>query len=181
MYNPGQMSPDNKNPKDPSRQPAAPPIGMDDFDAAVDAFAPFEGELTTQETAVVSIADVLKMASAPAAAASAAFAGAAIEQLPPEIAAVLEFKNGPATVRLNKTVTVIGRAEGVADVVLPDDGRVSRQHAAVVWADGAFYLEDLQSSNGTFLRGERVHRTALAWLDEFQVGTYKGRLRQLKK
>jgi pSer/pThr/pTyr-binding forkhead associated (FHA) protein len=177
------MSPDDKKAKTPSSQPSAQSAAFDDFDAAVDALSPFEGEAESKETKVVSIADVLKAANTQAAApasAIAAFAGATIEQLPAQVMAVLEFKNGPAPVRLNKTVTVIGRAEGVADVVVADDGCVSRQHAAVVWADGAFYLEDLQSSNGTFLRGERIHRAPLAYLDEFEVGTYKARLRQLQ-
>jgi hypothetical protein len=41
------------------------------------------------------------------------------------------------------------------------DGRVSRHHARIV-ADGAgFVIEDLQSSNGTFVDGEQVQRAQL--------------------
>lgn len=36
-------------------------------------------------------------------------------------------------------------------VSLPDDPDVSRQHARVTWRDGAWWLEDAGSSNGTFL------------------------------
>ncbi len=53
----------------------------------------------------------------------------------------------------------LGRAED-NDIVLPDR-RVSRYHARVV-ADGArFRIEDLQSSNGTYLDGRPVANDAL--------------------
>jgi pSer/pThr/pTyr-binding forkhead associated (FHA) protein len=51
------------------------------------------------------------------------------------------------------TETVIGR--DAADVVL-DDAQVSRRHAIIRWVDGELQLEDLQSTNGTWLNGARV-------------------------
>jgi uncharacterized RDD family membrane protein YckC len=39
-----------------------------------------------------------------------------------------------------------------------DDDSVSRVHAAFVWLDGAALVEDLGSSNGTFVNGERIRR-----------------------
>jgi pSer/pThr/pTyr-binding forkhead associated (FHA) protein len=49
----------------------------------------------------------------------------------------------------------IGRERG--DVNFPDDGYVSGVHARISVRDGKFYLQDLGSSNGTFvkIRGER--------------------------
>ncbi len=48
--------------------------------------------------------------------------------------------------------TVIGRHPG-CDIVL-DDASVSRQHAAVTVADGAAFIEDLRSRNGTSVNGQ---------------------------
>ena len=51
---------------------------------------------------------------------------------------------------------MLGRERG--DITFPEDGYVSGTHARVSMRDGRFYLADLNSSNGTFLRvrGERV-------------------------
>lgn len=170
----------NRNPLPPPTRSAEPLLGSDADLDELDALQPFEGEAPAQETCVVSLSDITKQAAV-AAPPTGSFAGAQIEPLPAEVSVVLEFRAGPAPTRLAKTVTVIGRAEGVADVVVPDDGRVSRQHAAVVWSEGAFFLEDMESSNGTFLRGERIKRVRLDYLDEFKLGTYVARLRQLVK
>jgi hypothetical protein len=41
------------------------------------------------------------------------------------------------------------------------DGRVSRHHARIVAEGGGFAIEDLQSSNGTFVDGAQVQRARL--------------------
>jgi hypothetical protein len=41
------------------------------------------------------------------------------------------------------------------DVVLAS-GNVSREHAVLLWRSGAWWIEDLDSRNGTFLDGRRV-------------------------
>ena len=53
----------------------------------------------------------------------------------------------------------IGRADD-NDVTIPD-GRASRHHARIVADGDGFAIEDLQSSNGTFVDGERVGRARL--------------------
>jgi pSer/pThr/pTyr-binding forkhead associated (FHA) protein len=50
--------------------------------------------------------------------------------------------------------SVIGRDEGLA-VALPLE-EVSRRHARIVWDGKHHWLEDLQSTNGTFLNGRRL-------------------------
>jgi pSer/pThr/pTyr-binding forkhead associated (FHA) protein len=45
---------------------------------------------------------------------------------------------------------VLGREEG--DIVYRDDEFLSRRHAALKWQGGQCMLEDLKSSNGTFIR-----------------------------
>jgi pSer/pThr/pTyr-binding forkhead associated (FHA) protein len=51
---------------------------------------------------------------------------------------------------------ILGRERG--DILFPEDGYVSGQHARVALRDGRYWLADLNSSNGTFLRvrGERA-------------------------
>jgi len=65
---------------------------------------------------------------------------------------------------------VIGREQASSDLVLDDPG-VSRRHAAVRALGGAITIEDLGSSNGTFVNGAPTHgEVELADADEVQVG-----------
>ena len=64
---------------------------------------------------------------------------------------------------------------------LPDDGAISRQHAAIIFAKGEFYLEDLQSSNGTFVDGHKIKSVKLAHQQAFRIGTLTLRLSLLSK
>ena len=49
---------------------------------------------------------------------------------------------------------VVGRQEGLSLVL--DSAGMSRQHAQLEEIGGALYLEDLDSTNGTFLNGKRI-------------------------
>jgi hypothetical protein len=51
-------------------------------------------------------------------------------------------------------VTTVGRQAGVH--VLINDATVSRHHAEISYANGAYTMKDLGSSNGTFLNGARL-------------------------
>ncbi len=63
----------------------------------------------------------------------------------------------------------IGRAPECA-IMLPD-GYVSLQHARVWLRAGRLWVEDLRSTNGTFLNGRRVRRRApLRPGDRLQIG-----------
>jgi pSer/pThr/pTyr-binding forkhead associated (FHA) protein len=55
---------------------------------------------------------------------------------------------------LTKEVTLIGR--DVTNDIVIGDAEVSRQHARVTRTPGGFVLEDLGSTNGTFVGGERL-------------------------
>jgi len=67
--------------------------------------------------------------------------------------------------------TIIGRQPGV-EVVL-DAPEVSRQHARVTGAQGQVFLEDLGSSNGTYLNRLRISgRCELRDRDEIQIGPF---------
>jgi two-component system, cell cycle response regulator len=65
---------------------------------------------------------------------------------------------------------VVGRSAS-ADVRLTDEG-VSRRHASLIHTRSHFFVEDLQSSNGTFLEGRRVRRAPLMEGDLIQFGPH---------
>ncbi|MGB8879982.1 MAG: FHA domain-containing protein, partial [Solirubrobacteraceae bacterium] len=52
--------------------------------------------------------------------------------------------------------TVIGREETAGLTLSDSTGEVSRRHAVIRWRGGTAWLEDLGSTNGTFLNGERL-------------------------
>jgi serine phosphatase RsbU (regulator of sigma subunit) len=90
--------------------------------------------------------------------------------------AILITLQGPEAGRkypLEGNSTVLGR-QADSTICLPAKA-VSRQHAQIVQDEGAWYLEDLDSSNGTFLNGTRLSprvRVRLTDQDTFQVGPY---------
>jgi pSer/pThr/pTyr-binding forkhead associated (FHA) protein len=70
---------------------------------------------------------------------------------------------------LGEEVTV-GRAGGCG-VPLPDDTFVSQLHARVFRRDGGLYVEDLGSTNGTYLNQKKITvAAALGKGDKLQVG-----------
>ena len=88
-------------------------------------------------------------------------------------AAELTFKRGKgAEVRipLERTETVIGR-DPVCDIVLSTEKAASARHARIRRGPGGFYeVEDLGSTNGVFVDGERVEKMTLLDGDSFQIG-----------
>ena len=61
----------------------------------------------------------------------------------------------PGTVfELTKEVSLIGR--DVTNDVVVGDAEVSRQHSRLTRTPGGYVLEDLGSTNGTFVNGERL-------------------------
>jgi hypothetical protein len=63
---------------------------------------------------------------------------------------------------------LVGR-HPACDVVLADPS-VSRRHAQLTFRDGVWMLQDLASTNGTSVNGERVGRTTLRAGDVISVG-----------
>ena len=82
--------------------------------------------------------------------------------------AVLSGPDAAAVYRIEKPRVVIGRSN--ADIQL-NDTEVSRAHAAIEIRDTLYLLEDLGSTNGTIVDGDRITE----WIElqnhtEFQVG-----------
>jgi serine phosphatase RsbU (regulator of sigma subunit) len=83
----------------------------------------------------------------------------------------LQGPNAGRHFRLGDGASLIGRMPSAA--VYLDSLAVSRQHARVVSAAGGFFVEDLGSSNGTYLNGRPIdRRTPLTESDTLQIGPY---------
>jgi pSer/pThr/pTyr-binding forkhead associated (FHA) protein len=64
---------------------------------------------------------------------------------------------------------IVGRSSEL-DMVLVEE-MVSRRHALISLRDGVLAIEDLGSTNGTFVNGEKVMKTALHEGDRILIGT----------
>ena len=74
----------------------------------------------------------------------------------------------PAVLELPAGVATLGRRED-NPLCLPD-GSVSGRHCEVAEADGLLTVLDLGSSNGTFIKGERVEQGTVAAGETFKLG-----------
>ena len=85
----------------------------------------------------------------------------------------LTIKAGPDSgkvVNLTQQELVIGRTPP-AGLIIPHP-EVSRQHARLSYQQGNYILEDLHSSNGTYINGERIQGSqVLTDADEIQLGS----------
>ncbi len=69
---------------------------------------------------------------------------------------------------IDRTRAVIGRDKHV-DIRLKDP-LVSREHAAIMFRNGKFVLEDLGSTNGTLMNGTSIKQADLRHGDTFSLG-----------
>ncbi len=68
-------------------------------------------------------------------------------------------------------VVTLGRA--FDNSILVDDVSVSRHHAAIRWKEGGIFVIDLNSTNGTFVNGEKADEGyfyRLDYADEVKIG-----------
>lgn len=87
---------------------------------------------------------------------------------------VLEIRGGPLAGKVIAVTTgqsvTLGRANGRAEVALPQDTFMSGVHFAVECSASGCRVVDRKSSNGTFLNGARVQDAMLANGDEIKAG-----------
>ena len=72
---------------------------------------------------------------------------------------------------LDKECTTLGRMPG-NDIII-DDSVVSGHHAKIITVQGKNYVEDLDSTNGTFVNSEKVTRRLLRNGDTITLARYK--------
>jgi len=80
------------------------------------------------------------------------------------------LRNGspPKGFRLSKASTVIGRRED-CDLRIAL-GEISRKHCKLTQQDDTFRVEDLGSSNGTYVNGRRIREIEIEAGDTLQMG-----------
>src|SRR6478735_547908 len=69
---------------------------------------------------------------------------------------------------ITRDVTVIGRRED-CDFRIPL-GDISRKHCRIIKEENVLKIEDLGSSNGTYINGKRIHEAELQPGDTVQIG-----------
>ncbi|HEX8697965.1 MAG TPA: FHA domain-containing protein [Myxococcaceae bacterium] len=79
-----------------------------------------------------------------------------------------KYQGGEFPLKTDKQI-VIGRSSEL-DMVLVED-MVSRKHAKIQVSNGAITIEDLGSTNGTFVNGEKVKQARLKEGDRILIGT----------
>ena len=72
---------------------------------------------------------------------------------------------------LTHDVITMGRGEG-CDFRIPL-GDVSRKHCSLVRSDDGLVIQDIGSSNGTFVNGKKVREAALRAGDQIRIGSLR--------
>jgi pSer/pThr/pTyr-binding forkhead associated (FHA) protein len=79
------------------------------------------------------------------------------------------------TFYLDKPVVSIGRL--MANDICLEDPFVSRHHCVIRNEDGHYVIEDLNSTNGTYVNGERINAYSLAEDDLIRIGASRFEVR----
>src|SRR5215217_2460241 len=86
---------------------------------------------------------------------------------------LLLTEKGGETKQLNfeKDEVTVGRVQG-NDIVLPK-GNVSKRHCRIMLQGGRFSVEDLKSTNGTYINGRKIgETTSVVGTDKIYVGDF---------
>jgi pSer/pThr/pTyr-binding forkhead associated (FHA) protein len=79
-----------------------------------------------------------------------------------------KYQGGEFPLRLDREI-IVGRSSDL-DMVLVED-MVSRKHAKISTAGGQVQIQDLGSTNGTFVNGEKIKKVRLKEGDRILIGT----------
>ena len=72
--------------------------------------------------------------------------------------------------KIDQNEIIIGRDSG-NDVQI-DNVAVSREHAKIIRDQNYYFIEDLNSTNGTFVNGKRINKKFLKENDEISIGKH---------
>lgn len=116
---------------------------------------PHPGSVARQATAIYDVAQVERISSCNIVGISGTFEGREL---------TLPDRSG-----------TVGRGSE-CDIVL-DAPDISRRHARITWQSGSARIEDMNSTNGTFLNGDPVRIADMADGDEVQFGSHRFHVR----
>lgn len=91
--------------------------------------------------------------------------------IPPDLVPLrLVMQPSGRSILLSHAELVVGRHSGCdLRLPLPD---VSRRHCRFYWHEGAWWLEDLESTNGVVVNGHRTARHPIQIADVVKIGGY---------
>ena len=92
-----------------------------------------------------------------------------ITQAPQPLELFVRLAPGGPAVMVDVPRFTLGRGPNCSLTV--KSGRVSREHAAIVRVGDDFFIEDLDSSNGTWINHQRIKRQKIEDGDTFNLGT----------
>ncbi len=90
---------------------------------------------------------------------------------PPNTASIT-FLSGPLegqTIPISKAEMTLGRDAG-NDIVVKDDGKVSRHHLRIYWREGGWQIENLSRTNSLRIDGQVVQQAALQHQATIRIG-----------
>ena len=84
---------------------------------------------------------------------------------------ILKFNNKVRKeLKIDQNEIIIGRDE-TCDIQI-DNIAVSREHATIIKGPNYYFIEDMQSKNGTFVNGKKINKKFLRADDEVIVGKH---------
>jgi pSer/pThr/pTyr-binding forkhead associated (FHA) protein len=72
--------------------------------------------------------------------------------------------------KIDQDEIIIGRDSG-NDIQI-DNVAVSREHARIISGPNYYLIEDLNSTNGTFVNGKKINKKFLQEVDEISIGKH---------
>jgi predicted component of type VI protein secretion system len=81
-------------------------------------------------------------------------------------------ENGDPPIPITKDLTVVGRRGDLCDIAI-DDPSLSKRHCVLVKTDGLLVIRDLNTTNGTKVKGQKIRWAALLPGDRITMGAYR--------
>lgn len=75
-------------------------------------------------------------------------------------------KSSGQIIKINKPEYLIGKNPTQADLFISDNKAVSRKHASIVWKNNEYYVCDLGSVNGSYVKEKRIPEDILVKLSD---------------
>jgi VWFA-related protein len=92
------------------------------------------------------------------------------------VTAIMKVEVGPYSgnnFKISRSGASIGRLDD--NSIILKDNNVSKHHAKIIFSNGKFYIEDLQSTNGTYINTKKIINSVLNNGDVFKIGASEGR------